>query len=81
MAEKVPPWEPFDKYPDEFVPGDVITVRPIGPAVVTASYAVGNYHNPNGWALRVKSHAGDTLLTFTMTSLSVAERTTISNEH
>ena len=66
-------WEPFDKHPDEFVPGDVITVRPIGPAVVTASYAAGNYYNSNGWILRVKSPVGETVLIFGVASLSGPE--------
>lgn len=62
-------WEPSDKFPDEFVPGDEITIRPIGKAVVTESYATGNYHNNLGWALHVESPLGETVLSFTLLSL------------
>lgn len=63
------PYEPYDKYPDDFVPGDVITVRPLGECLVTDSRAVGNYYNNLGWALTVESPYGDTVLSFTLASL------------
>lgn len=62
-------YEPADKFPDEFRPGDEITVRPIGKATVTQSYATGNYHNNLGWALHVESPLGETVLSFTLLSL------------
>lgn len=66
---RVVPWSP-SKYPDQFVPGDEITVDPIGKAVVIQSYATGNYHNNLGWALHVESPLGESVLSFTINSLS-----------
>ena len=63
------PYEPFDKYPDEFVPGDTITVRPLGECRVKDSRAAGNYHNSIGWALTVESPYGETVLSFSLRSL------------
>lgn len=64
------PWEPYDKHPDEFTVGDTITVRPLGECVVTESRATGNYHNNLGWALTVDSAHGESVLNFTIHSLS-----------
>lgn len=62
------------KPPGQLVPGDRIYIRPTGWLTVTKSFAVGNYHTQIGWQVHAEGPLGETVLSFTIHSLSSAPK-------
>jgi hypothetical protein len=62
------------KAPNQYTPGDTLTVRPLGECSVIESKAAGNYHTNIGWQMTVRSQYGIAVLSYTLASLTTEER-------